>query len=117
MHPAPGTFTNIEPVKNNQPGFASLGYRDSEFDDFGPVIHIVSDDGLSVINYTKPAHRLFPGYVKRIVMQKNNSIYIRTIGEGIGEMPGMNENLARPVWNGIVNSHIRYRVNLQYRTR
>ncbi len=117
MHPAPDTFSRKKPVKNGERGFASLGYKGFTFDDFGPIIHQVSPDGLTVVNVTAPEHRLYPGYVKRTVFRKGNTIFIRTIGEGIGAMPRINENLAESLWNGIVNAHIRYRINLQYRTR
>lgn len=116
-HPAPGTFSNARPVQDGQHGFASLGYKGAEFDDFGAIIHFVSDDGLSVINYTAPGHRLFPGYVKRTVIQRGQNISIVTTGEGVGQMPRLNENLAKTVWNGFVNGHIRYKVNLAYRVR
>lgn len=115
-HPAPGTFSRSQPVKNGERGLASLGYEGSTFDDFGPIVHQVSSDGLTVVNITTPDHRLHPGYVKRTVFIKGNTIYIRTIGEGIGAMPRVNENLAGTLWNGLVNAHIRYRINLQYRT-
>lgn len=117
IHPAPGTFSRTQPVNNGERGLASLGYEGYTFDDLGPIIHKVSGDGLTVVNITTPGHRLHPGYVKRMVFMRGNSIYIRTIGEGVGAMPRANENLAETLWNGLVNAHIRYRINLQHRTR
>lgn len=115
MHPAPGTFSSTTPVVSGQLGMASLGYEGTKLDDFGPIIHQVSEDGLTVVNITAEGHRLYPGYVRRTVFRKGDDIYIRTVGEGIGAMPRINEDFASALWNGLVNSHIRYRINLQYR--
>ena len=114
MHPAPGMFSNTEPVVNGQISNAQVGYR-GELDDFGPVVHTVSSDGLTVRNTTLDGHKLFPGFVERTVFQRGNTIYIRTFGEGIGPMGAVNEFFAKPLWNGLVDSHVRYRVNLGYR--
>jgi len=114
MHPAPGMFSNTEPVVNGQVSNAQVGYR-GELDDFGPVVHTVSSDGLTVRNTTLDGHKLFPGFVERTVFQRGNTIYIRTFGEGIGPMGAANEFFAKPLWNGLVDSHVRYRVNLGYR--
>lgn len=114
MHPAPGLLSNNEPVKHGQTSLAQLGYS-HPYDDFGPVVHYISNDGLTVRNQTLKDHQLFPGYVERSVIQRGDTIFIKTIGEGTGAMGGLNELLARPLWNGLVDSHIRYRINLQYR--
>lgn len=116
MHPAPGTLSNTVPVVNGQVSNAHVGYT-GDFDDFGPVVHSVSDDGLTVRNTTMAGHKLYPGYVDRIVFQRGNTIYIRTFGEGIGPMGAANEFFARPLWNGLVDGHVRYRINLGYRNK
>ncbi len=114
LHPAPGTFSNTTPVVDAQISNAQLGYSGSA-DDFGPVVHSVSADGLTVTNTTLPGHRLHPGYVRRSVVVRGDTISIRTIGEGIGPMGDLNTRFAGPLWNGLVNSHVRYRINLGYR--
>ena len=114
QHPAPGTFSNTSEITNGQISNAQLGYKGG-WDDFGPVVHSVSDDGLTITNTTLPGHTLYPGYVERTVLQRGDTIFIRTIGKGIGPMPGLNESLSAPLWNGLVDSHVRYRVNLGYR--
>ncbi len=114
LHPAPGTFSNTTPVVDGQSSNAQIGW-DTQFDDFGPVIHSVSADGMTVRNTTLPGHKLYPGYVERSVFVRNGVVHIRTIGEGIGPMGSMNVSFSRPLWNGLVNSHIRYRVNLGYK--
>ena len=114
MHPAPGTFSRTTPVRNGETSTAQLGY-DFELDDFGPVLHTVSGDGLVVRNTALPGHRLFPGFVERRVFSRGDTIFIRTIGEGVGPMGGLNQRFAGPLWNGVVNSHVRYRVNLGFR--
>ena len=112
--PAPGTLSRTNPVRSGDKSLAHLGY-DSKFDDFGPVLHTVSEDGFVVRNITLPGHRLYPGYVERRVFIRDNNVFIRTIGEGTGPMGAINAALAVPMWNGLVNSHIRYRINLGYR--
>lgn len=114
MHPAPGTLSNTVPVVNGQISNAHVGYT-SDVDDFGSVIHSVSPDGLTVRNTTLAGHKLFPGYVERTVFQRGDTVYIRTFGEGIGPMGAANEFFAKPLWNGLVDGHVRYRVNLGYR--
>ena len=114
MHPAPGTFSNTTPIVDGQASLAQIGWG-AKFDDFGPVIHTVSADGMTVRNITLPGHRLYPGYVERSVFVRNGSVYIRTIGEGTGPMGNLNVRGAVPMWNGLVNGHVRYRVNTGYR--
>jgi len=114
MHPAPGYLSNNIPVVDGQYGVAQLGYSGA-WDEFGPIVHTLSADGLTVRNYTVEGHKLHPGYVGRTVFVRDGPVYMRTIGEGAGAYPGINNALSRPLWNGVVDSHIRYRVNLGYR--
>ena len=114
MHPAPGMLSNTEEVTDGQVSNAQIGYKGSE-DDFGPVVHTVSSDGLTIRNTTLKGHKLYKGYVERSVLQRGNTIYIRTIGEGVGPLGSLNEAMAKPLWNGLVDGHVRYRVNLGYR--
>ncbi|WP_394240986.1 PAAR domain-containing protein [Halopseudomonas laoshanensis] len=114
MHPAPGMLSNISEVVDGQVSNAQIGYA-TEHDDFGPVVHSVSADGLIVRNTTLSDHNLFPGYVERQVFQRDNKVYIRTIGEGTGPMGSANEMFSIPMWAGLVNAHIRYRISLAYR--
>ena len=99
---------------DSQMSLAQLGYRGG-FDDFGPVRHSVSADGLTVTNVAMKGHRFYPGYVELSVFAHGGTVYIRTVDEGIGAYPDWNEIFAKPLWDGLVNSHIRYRVGLGYR--
>lgn len=116
MHPAPGTLSNKIPVKDGQLSVARMGYN-TEFDTFGPVRHIVQGNGCYIRNEALPGHKLYPGYVERIIVKRGNAIFIRTIGEGTGAMKEKNEQFADLMWNIIVNGHIRYELNLQYRKK
>jgi len=113
LHPAPGTFSNKSPIADGQYGIAQLGYP-VELDNFGPIVHSVSADGLIIRNSTVSGHLLHPGYVERQVFQRAGGIYIRTTGEGMGNHGVLNNSLSRPMWNGLVNSHVRYRVSSDY---
>ena len=111
MHPAPGGFRSKSQVVDGQYGVAQLGYP-IELDDFGPVVHSVSRDGLTVRNSTVEGHLLHPGYVERTVFARDGYMYIRTRGEGVGAIGSINNLLSKPMWNGLVNCRVRYRVNL-----
>jgi len=113
LHPAPGTFRNTQPIVDGQYGVAELGYP-IEADNFGPIVHSVSSDGLTIRNTTVIGHLLHPGYVERSVFERNGSIYMRTTGEGTGNLGWLNNALSTTMWNGIVNGHIRYRISKEY---
>lgn len=113
LHPAPGTLNSTVPIVDGQIGLAQIGWTGS-FDDFGPIVHSVSSDGLTIRNTTIEGHLLHPGYVERTAYEKDGWIRIRTIGEGTGRLAALNNAGSIPMWRELVNSHVRYRVSLGY---
>lgn len=115
--PAPGTFSNTQAVRDGQVSIAQFGYKSTDMDNLGLVSHLVSADGTIVVNITQPGHMLYPGYVIRQVYERAGTVYMRTTGEGTGDYAGLNNFFSRPLWNNIVNSHIRYRLSAKYREK
>ena len=64
--------------------------------DLGTVWHLVDPENLSITNITTPGHVFHYGTVTRSVLVENNSIYIRSVGDGVGKWAGFNEYLAGP---------------------
>lgn len=90
-YPAPGA--SGEPIQDEQAGFATpVGY----------VTHEVYDDGARIYNITQEdKHILDPGIVKRWVSDSQNDVTINTFGEGTGNMGGLNNWLADPLWKAV----------------
>jgi hypothetical protein len=110
LHPAPGTFSNRVPVRDRQRAYANVGLPGNL--DEGPIMHGVIDDGRIVVNLALEGHALYPGWVKRVVVRGENSIYMRTLGGGIGNMATINEAIAYPLWHVYIDGYIRSRLNI-----
>jgi len=68
-----------------------------------PVQVILDKDNFSLFNCTLDKHLFHPGIVRRKIFEKNNSIYIETLGVGIGEWPIINNNLLvqKRIWKKV----------------
>lgn len=64
-----------------------------------PIRTLVRANDFSITNYTLPGHIFHPGRVDRKVVQLNDSIAVRTIGEGIGSWRRLNNWIGADVWN------------------
>ena len=53
---------------------------------------------LSVQNYTRVGHRFHPGRVTRTVEVVGRDITVKTIGEGVGPDPWLNQNVFNNIW-------------------
>lgn len=73
--------------------------------DLGPVTFFVNQNALTVRNETLPGHDLHPGWVKRSLVFENDVLILRTVGEGIGPLRGLNEGLSNQVW-GATNADV-----------
>jgi RHS repeat-associated protein len=56
-----------------------------------PVVHILYDDILALVNYTRPEHIFYEGKVVRQVKMSGGRISIESTGDGIGEHPLLNK--------------------------
>ena len=64
----------------------------------GRIQQVVNRGAMSVTNFTLPGHMFDPGYVTRSVISFGNSLYINTIGEGVGGNRGFNMLTAQPAF-------------------
>lgn len=55
-----------------------------------PVVHILYEGELALVNATLPGHLLHPGKTVRQVVRKGGNISIETTGDGIGRFPLVN---------------------------
>ena len=65
----------------------------------GTVTQVVDQANLTVYNITDPGHIFDPGYVARSIVVEKGFVMVQTIGEGTGNYPLFNENIARPTWS------------------
>jgi RHS repeat-associated protein len=87
-YPAPGA--SGKPIKDGQEGYAlPVGY----------VVHKVDSASGTVTNVTlKDRHMLYPGIVRRSVVDSGDSVKLLTYGEGTGEYPLINNIAADALW-------------------
>jgi hypothetical protein len=92
-HAAPGQSSisgSGEPVEATTP-FGSLGFIDQ----------VVDPASRSVTNQTQKNHRLYPGGVRRSIIVKDGKVWVRTVGEGNGQLPLVNRLFAPLVWESV----------------
>ena len=82
-YPAPRTDFSTE-VFNGQESVLQGG---------NPVVHILYDGILALVNYTKPGHIFYEGKVVRQVKMSGGMISIESTGDGIGKFPLLNKIL------------------------
>lgn len=83
-------WLSVIPCKNSLAGYA------------GRVVTTVDEVNRSVVNYTiQDQHLLHPGKVTRTVLAKADAVYVKTIGEGTGNFPRVNEFFSYPVWASV----------------
>jgi RHS repeat-associated protein len=70
----------------------------------GSVTHTVSSS--LVINQTLDTHLLHDGLVMRSAIERNGTVYVRSLGFGTGRFPGPNVTNAPALW-GLVDRRIR----------
>ncbi|MEO0899567.1 MAG: hypothetical protein AAFY71_24365 [Bacteroidota bacterium] len=63
-----------------------------------PVIACIDSSRFTVINYALKGHFLYPGYVKRQVIENGGKYAIQTTSEGLGRFPKMDEKKASNIW-------------------
>jgi hypothetical protein len=66
-----------------------------------PIRTVVDRRNRSITNYTKKDHILHAGRVTRTIIVRNGSVYVESIGEGVGVAPRLNEWLSGLVWNPV----------------
>jgi hypothetical protein len=94
----------IAPVKDNKPvSDCMTSTVHIPYSGDGTIRSVVSENLHSFTNYTRKDHPLRPGKVVRTVLEKNNSVIIKTIGEGNGYLPSVNESSAPKLWGDIDN--------------
>jgi len=69
---------------------------------FGNLINISFDaKNYSIVNHTLPGHIFYPGKVTRTVVDLENTIAIKTVGEGIGNWKWLNVYIGPLIFSGI----------------
>lgn len=81
----------------------------------GDVMSTSSPENRSVTNETMGNHLLSPGTVERTVESRNGMTGIRTVGDGTGLFPTMNNLMAHPLWGGMMAHSARLQLDPDYR--
>lgn len=69
----------------------------------GTILSVVDENAHSVTNFTRKDHPLHPGKVVRTVVKEKKSIIVKTVGDGTGFLPLLNESKAQDLWGNIDN--------------
>jgi hypothetical protein len=62
---------------------------------YDPITMLVDDEKFTITNYTLPGHALYPGKVTRKIIEKDNKIYVSTVGVGY-HFCAQSSNLIQP---------------------
>lgn len=90
----------------------------TQVDLFGPVVHIVDDAKMVLINKTLPSHTLHEGFVARhIYAVSPHVIQLNSVGFGVGAYARINEFGSQPVWGNVSTNTIRTIASRYYKQR